>query len=677
MKINNFFCLLKKSSLTMIAMIACAEACGADFWKNEKDAIAFYPQKTKDHFDHLEMSGLTASAIIRYGVSSQGLFHLDIRAIFPTFRMRPNVMDSSFMRDFDIDPVKLVNAGVFRAVRDTPNGIDANVKSIKFDGILRVEEELNAKDFRLKISRKIGISPNKPAICQTVEIENVGKTVVNLEIPDIDIVFEPHKDLCEFGQYVMEAKTHNSGGNKLEPQKSVKFSFVISARKKEKPLEIDVEKEILAREDFIKSVNETLVLETPDENLNKMFQFSKIRAAESVFKTKAGLMHCPGGGRYYMGFWANDQAEYANPFFPFLGLENPNEAAFNTFKLFSKYINDAYKMIPSAITAEAKITWNGKGDRGDAAMVAYGAGRYALACGNKEKAKELMPLIDWCLEYCKRNLNADGVVKSDCDELELRFPAGEANLCTSSLYYDALISAAFLKSELGDNSASQNYLSQAKTLHKNIRKYFESEVEGFDTYRYYDGNNILRSWICIPLCMGIFDKSEGTAAALLSPKLLTPEGMLVQTNTRNYWDRTCLYALRGLFAASKTQEAYKLLQSYVQERLLGDHVPYAIEAFPEGGKAHLSAESALFCRIATEGIFGIRPTGFKSFEIKPSFPQDWQEAKLSNIKAFGKTFDISIKRLSPEKIELLVKNSSDKKLFKKTLKNGETAKIKL
>lgn len=418
-------------------------------------------------------------------------------------------------------------------------------------------------------------------------------------------------------------------------------------------------------------------METPYENLNKMFQFSKIRAAESVFKTKAGLMHCPGGGRYYMGFWANDQAEYANPFFPFLGLENPNEAAFNTFKLFSKYINDAYKMIPSAITAEAKITWNGKGDRGDAAMVAYGAGRYALACGNKEKAKELIPLIDWCLEYSKRNLNEDGVVKSDCDELELRFPAGEANLCTSSLYYDALISAAFLKSELGDNTASQNYLSQAKTLHKNIRKYFESEVEGFDTYRYYDGNNILRSWICIPLCMGIFDKKDGTISALTSPKLLTKEGLKVQTGVRDFWDRTYLYALRGIFASNEPDKAWETLQLYINERLLGKRVPYAIEAFPEGGKAHLSAESALFCRIVTEGIFGMRPTGFKSFEIKPSIPSEWNCAKLSKIKAFGTDFDIEIKRLSSEKLELIIKNNSDKKLFKKTLKNGETAKIKL
>ena len=68
--------------------------------------------------------------------------------------------------------------------------------------------------------------------------------------------------------------------------------------------------------------------------------------------------------------------------------------------------------------------WNGAGDRGDAAMIAYGAARYVLARGDKHEAEELWPLIEWCLEYCRRQLNEGGVVASDSDELEGRFPSG-------------------------------------------------------------------------------------------------------------------------------------------------------------------------------------------------------------------------------------------------------------
>ena len=38
-------------------------------------------------------------------------------------------------------------------------------------------------------------------------------------------------------------------------------------------------------------------------------------------------MHGPGGGRYYAAIWANDQAEYANPFFGYLGEGNPRASA--------------------------------------------------------------------------------------------------------------------------------------------------------------------------------------------------------------------------------------------------------------------------------------------------------------------------------------------------------------
>jgi len=94
-------------------------------------------------------------------------------------------------------------------------------------------------------------------------------------------------------------------------------------------------------------------------------------------------------------------------------------------------MNDDYKPIPSSIIAEGTDIWNGAGDRGDAAMIAYGAARYALARGDKQEAENLWSLIEWCLEYCHRKLNKEGVVTSDSDELEGRFPAGKANLCTS------------------------------------------------------------------------------------------------------------------------------------------------------------------------------------------------------------------------------------------------------
>lgn len=309
-------------------------------------------------------------------------------------------------------------------------------------------------------------------------------------------------------------------------------------------------------------------------------------------------------------------------------------------------MNPDYKPIPSSIIAEGKDIWNGAGDRGDAAMIAYGAARYALAKADKKEAQELWPLIEWCLEYCKRKINASGVVTSDADELEGRFPAGNANLCTSSLYYDALVSANYLAKELGkQSSVSKEYARQAKVLRNNINNYFGSHIEGFDSYRYYEGNDILRSWIAIPLTVGIFEKKTGTVEALFSPRLWSKDGLLTQAGTDTFWDRSTLYALRGVYSAGARERAMEHMAYYSQQRLLGEHVPYPIEAWPEGNQRHLSAESALYCRIVTEGIFGIRPTGSNSFSLCPQLPDKWNSMRLNNVSAFAfSPFDIIVER---------------------------------
>ena len=339
-------------------------------------------------------------------------------------------------------------------------------------------------------------------------------------------------------------------------------------------------------------------------------------------------------------------------------------------------MNDEYKPIPSSIIAEGKDIWNGAGDRGDGAMIAYGAARYALTRGDKEEATKLWPLIEWCLEFCKRKITKDGIVASDRDELEGRFPAGDANLCTSTLYYDALLSASYLAKELGKpSSVSKTYLKEAAQLKDAINKHFGYTIEGFEAYRYYDGNDILRSWICMPLTVGIYERKEGTIDALFSPRLWTKDGLLTQAGTETFWDRSTLYALRGVYAAGAREKATEYMKHYSTQRLLGDHVPYPIEAWPEGNQRHLSAESGLYCRIITEGLFGIRPTGFNTFTITPQLPDEWNFMYLNNIEAFQNSpFDIKVDRDGDKIKTQIVKDGKTVKSY--TSKVGETLNIK-
>lgn len=623
------------------------------------------------HEDHIEMSGKQVSVVLRYGVDCNEGFTLNKSMVWPLLRTIPNNTHASLMRRYDWNPL----SGITVNGRSFTN---EKVKDITLKGMLTVKSTFDQGYYgQWELTREYLPSAELPALVELYQVVNTGKGNLSIEIPEDGFVAHTDPAKGVTGSYTIEGKLDRNGFFTLQPGDTLRFTASVSAhRQNESPVKIDAEAEKAKRMDLVNGWMDKLVLETPDSVINRMFAFSKIRACESIYETQGGPMHGPGGESYYAAIWANDQAEYINAYFPFTGYEYGNASALNSFRHFARFMNDEWKPIPSSIVAEGLDIWNGVGDRGDAAMIAYGASRYALAYGNREVAEELWQLITWCLEYCKRKLNAEGVVTSDTDELENRFPSGDANLCTSSLYYDALISASYLAKELNKGSKIANtYRSQAAELRKNIEKYFGAKVEGFDTYAYYKGNDILRSWICIPLTVGINERAQGTIDALFSPRLWTENGLLTQAGDQTFWDRSTLYALRGVYAAGETEKATDYLHRYSATRLLGEHVPYAIEAWPEGGQRHLSAESGLYGRIITEGMFGIRPVGFKEFIATPRLPQAWNEMRLRNICAFGTTFDMEVNRLANGKLQVSVWQKGKKKTY--TVKDGNSINIKL
>lgn len=640
-------------------------------WHLNQDGGISWEVKSGDnaHSDHIEMSGLKVSTVVRYGVDVEGKFLLNRGMVWPMLRTIPNDTHASLMRKLGWNPLEnvLINNAQ----------IKEQVRRISLDGTMEVESDLSTRQGVVGLTRILFPSTTQPMFCEKYVLENKGNKAVTVEINQVKNVMTTAAEKGVNGSYRIIQALNGAAYTSLQPGQSVSFYAYTAGYEQGEPEVIpDIERELSKRQAFIQELWGKLVLNTPDPVINTMFAFAKIRGAESIYDTACGLLHGPGGESYYAAIWANDQAEYINPFFPFLGYDKGNQSALTAYLQFARFMNDVYKPLPSSIIAEGTDVWGGAGDRGDAAMIAYGASRYALERGSKEEAEQLWPLIEWCLEYCHRKVNADGVVASDSDELEGRFPAGDANLCTSSLYYDALNSAVYLGKELKkEGKLLKQYASQAKSLKANIEKYFGAEVEGFQTYQYYKGNDVLRSWICIPLTVNIFDRKEETVRALFSPRLWTENGLLTQAGSETFWDRSTLYALRGVYACGETEKATEYLKFYSGQRLLGEHIPYAIEAWPEGNQRHLSAESGLYCRIITEGMFGIRPTGFKSFILTPRLPAEWNQMGLHKIQAFGSSFDVEIQRAG-EKLQVTVLNQG-KVCVKKTIKEGDSLMVKL
>lgn len=668
-------------SLLTISLLLCGLSSAQSRWNIiPSGEIEWKITKKSVHYDHIEMSGKKVAVVLRYGVDEKGAFHLERSMVWPLLRTIPNNTHASLMQRFGLDvPSLLIINGM---------SVQSNqVSSIRLKGRMTISGQYSigfpsiepgkVPPFypTVEITSTIFPSTDQPALCELYDVKNITKRTITVLVPSHRDQYKTVAEKGVEGSYTMVNAIQGEGTYTVEPGKSIQFSTTIQAyNKTQKELTLDATLELQKRMAFVTEISNNLVLVTPDSTINTAFNFAKIRASESIFDTKGGLMHGPGGESYYAAIWANDQAEYVGPFFPYLGYETGNKASLNAYKHFARFMNSDYKPIPSSIIAEGLDTWGGAGDRGDAAMIAYGAARYALTKGSIQEAKELWPLIEWCLEFSRRKLTTDGVVASDADELEGRFPAGKANLCTSTLYYDALISSSFLSKELGLNKKiADKYTQQALALRKNINTFFGTKVEGFETYRYYKENTILRSWICMPLIVGIFDRAQGTIDALFSPRLWTKDGLLTQAGSETFWDRSTLYALRGIYAAGETEKATNYLNYYSSQRLLGEHVPYPIEAWPEGSQRHLSAESGLYCRIITEGMFGMRPTGLKSFTLTPRLPKAWKKMALNNVKAFGGSFNIAVNR-DNNKIQITV-SSNGKEFFSKKVNDGTTVII--
>ncbi|MES2126145.1 MAG: hypothetical protein V4463_02645 [Pseudomonadota bacterium] len=607
-------------SLTLLASLLALSVAHAGIpqftprWQLEHDAIRW--QVRDAHSDQLEMSGRQVSAVIDYGSDANGALLLKRTVVWPMLRTIPDDTHASLLRTFGADIAPRLEIDGVAAPSEA-------LASVRFDGQLTLTGNLGAG---LTLTHTLSPSTDAPVLLERLLLTNTSKSAVRYRFAEVK-----HSETTApgtHGAYVVTAAAPEKSGT-LGPGERTSVDLLITGRLEKDMVYVEPGEELERRARKVQGWRGKLVLETPEPALDAMFAFSKIRAAESIFATRGGLLHGPGGTRYYAAIWANDQAEYANPFFPYLGDASAIASALNSFRLFAGFMNDAYKPIPSSIIAEGRGYWNGAGDRGDCAMIAYGASQFALAQGDAVVAVTLRPLIDWCLEYNRRQRGVDGIVRSDSDELEGRFPAGKANLSTNVLAYGALLGAA----RLATDGAALRAEAQAQAMA--IERYFAAKVGGFDTYRYYEGNDKLRAWIALPLAFGLEQRRAGTVAALLSPQLWSENGVLTEAGDSTFWDRATLYAFRGLMKMGELDTVLPYFRYYSQRRLLGEHVPYAVEAWPEGQQRHLSAESALYARVVVEGLFGIEPLGLRRFALAPRLPRGWPQMALKNIRAFG------------------------------------------
>jgi len=667
------YLLLFVSLSCVINIQAQARNTTEDYWKLTNRQTILWDLNTEEklpHKDNIEMSGKKISAIIYYELDKEKNLRIEKDLIFPQLRTynKSNEPDWKKYRAYfrkkisqDISPTLFYNNKII-----VPTKID----SVEIGGMITFYYQAVEG---LKVTKTIYPSMEDRLLVEEWELENTNLSVSEISISNVSYR-QPEKGYK--GDYTFIVLS--DAKEELLLKKNERYTFPIyygATLNEEESSSFKLHNAKQSRLDYLKICSEQLVLETPNDTINRLFHFSKIRAAESIFESSMGLIHSPGGGNYYVGIWANDQIEYSGPFFPYLGYEKANTAAYNAYKVFSANIPRDGGHIPYAFEVDGNFPMTHL-DRGDAAMITYGLSQYLLASGNRDQAKELWPLLEWSIEYCEKKKNEQGAVMSESDEMEGRIETGDANLSTSSLYYGGLSQAIHIAKALNMPGKAELYQIRAIEMDSVIENYFGANIEGFDTYKYFEENTKLRHWICLPLVMGIAERKDQTLSALFD-KLWTKNGILVEydptsdIDAATFWDRATLYALRGAMKIGEIELAYSKLNAYSKKRLLGDRVPYAVEAYPENEMKHLSAESALYCRVIIEGLLGIEPIGFAQAKIKPILPNDWDDLELRQIYICGVPVDITVSREGSEGL-LLTVQSADKTLFDKIVYFGES-----
>ena len=506
--------------------------------------------------------------------------------------------------------------------------------SVTFDGLLTLTYP--ASD-GVVVTRTVYPSMAKALVIEEWQVRNTTGQRVAVTVAPARTVTPVGEDIAIVWNCPgVEAATVKAGG-------VLSFATWVQARLAAEPdLAVNVAAERGARRALAEAAwNGPGRLETPEPALDVAFALQKLHVLETPIETIKGVITHNGSLTYSPGIWANDPVEYSSPVFPFFGDPELNRASMGMYRIWQDYcLKNGIEPFPGSFEhADLKLVQR---ERGDDAMVLYGLSKFLLFQGDRLAAEELWPLIEMSAASVLKHTTEKGIVASKTDEMEGRYPTGDANLSTSALAYGGYRLAARLAHSLG-KPVTAEFDKRAEALRQAIESYFGAEVEGFKTYRYYEGNTTLRGWILLPLAMGITERQEATVAALTSDKLwphrLAGADILAESTRPTEWGRETYYALRVLFKAGHTEDALDITRRVVQAQVFGSKGPY-----PDEDAIDMLCPGSLYPRVFTEGMFGIVPTGLDSFECTPWLPKAWPRMALRDLRAFGQSWDLVVER---------------------------------
>src|SRR5690606_28426210 len=251
------------------------------------------------HRDHIEMSGKRVSAIIDYTVDQNRRLEIKREVIWPTLRTLLKEGDPDYLayraylrrtHSDDIMPDLRVDGEPFAP---------GPVETVRIDGTLQF---VHTSESGLRLSRTLFPSTEHGALIEQWTLENTGDKPLQIEASGVSVT---ESETGHYGQYELAVRSDAISPRQLAPGERLSLGIYFTAHLADADApQFLADNELAARQAFLNEIRGSLILETPDPVLNRAFELAKVRTSESIFETKIGLVHSPGGGRYYAGVWA-------------------------------------------------------------------------------------------------------------------------------------------------------------------------------------------------------------------------------------------------------------------------------------------------------------------------------------------------------------------------------------
>ena len=171
-------------------------------WKlNPSGSISWIIDNRLPHTDHIEMSGDSISAILRYKVNADKSFQIERQLVWPMLRTIPNNTHASLIRSISEDLIGKVNING-RPLRGE------KVDEIILNGLMTVKSSAEG----IGIERVVFTSTEHPDFNEEYRITNRQEKAISVEVPNYHVVYttDPQKGTAGSYQVRSEVKEVDS-----------------------------------------------------------------------------------------------------------------------------------------------------------------------------------------------------------------------------------------------------------------------------------------------------------------------------------------------------------------------------------------------------------------------------------------------------------------------------------